>query len=141
MDKDGKLGILERSFISGPQDPDKFKRINFEKFDDAKTINVAVTGDMPPLDYIGEDGRAAGFNTAILSEIGHRLKVNINLVNIETGARAIALKSGRADVVFWFQMFSGDEKLIPDIPDGVIVSMPYYRWNRSMMIGKAAPHN
>ena len=137
MEYEGKIGLLARDFITGPAANNPAK-VKFEKFDGAETINVAVTGDMPPLDYVGNDGEPAGFNTAILSEIGRRLHININVVNIETGARAVALKSGRADAVFWFQMFEGYEnfKDQPDIPEGVIVSTPYYGWNKSVLIGK-----
>ena len=137
MEEEGKIGLLLRDSITGPKaaNPDP---VEFAKFDGAETINVAVTGDMPPLDYIDAGGKPAGFNTAMLSEIGRRLKININLVNIETGARAIALKSGRADAVFWFQVFTGYEnfKDQPDIPEGVIVTTPYYGWNKSVLIGK-----
>ncbi len=137
MEEEGKIGLLTRDFITGPAAGNPTK-VKFEKFDGAETINVAVTGDMPPIDYVGADGEPAGFNTAILSEIGRRLHVNINVVNIETGARATALKTGRVNAVFWFQMFTGYEnfKEQPDIPEGVIVSTPYYGWNKSMLIGK-----
>ena len=137
MEEEGKIGLLLRDSITGPKaaNPDP---VEFAKFDGAETINVAVTGDMPPLDYIDAGGKPAGFNTAMLSEIGRRLKININIVNIETGARAMTLKSGRADAVFWFQVFTGYEnfKNQPDIPEGVIVTTPYYGWNKSVLIGK-----
>ena len=136
MEEEGKIGLLLRDSITGPKaaNPDP---VEFAKFDGAETINVAVTGDMPPLDYIDAGGKPAGFNTAMLSEIGRRLKININPVNIETGARAMTLKSGRADAVFWFQVFTGYEnfKDQPDIPEGVIVTTPYYGWNKSVLIG------
>jgi len=137
MENEGKIGLLARDFITGPKaaNPDP---VEFAKFDGAETINVAITGDMPPIDYVDAAGKPAGFNTAILSEIGRRLKININVVNVETGSRAVALKSERVDSVFWFQLFTGYEnfKDQPDIPEGVIVSTPYYGWNKSMLIGK-----
>ena len=137
MGDDGTNGIIARDFISGPKASNP-ETVEFEKFDDAETIKIAVTGDMPPLDYVDAAGIPAGFNTAIIAEIGRRLHMNIELVNVETGARAMALKSGRADVVFWFQIFSGYESFTeqPDIPEGVIVSTPYYGWNKNMLIGK-----
>ena len=137
MEEEGKIGILARDFISGPK-ADNPEPVKFEKFDDAETITVAVTGDMPPLDYVAADGQPAGFNTAMLAEIGRRLHVNIKIVNVETGSRAMALKSGRADAVFWFQIFTGYEnfKDQPDIPEGVIVTTPYYGWNKVMFIGR-----
>ena len=132
----GEIGIIARDFITGPKAINP-PTVEFEKFDGEETITVAVTGDMPPLDYVGADGWPAGFNTAILAEIGRRLHVNIKIVNVETGSRAMILKSGRADVVFWFQIFSNYESFSkqPDIPEGVIVSTPYYGWNKTMLIG------
>ena len=134
MEREGAIGLLARDFISGPQAINP-PAVEIAKFDDAETINAAITGDQPPLDYIAEDGTPAGFNTAILAEIGRRLHVNINPVIVETASRAVSLTSGRADVVFWFQVFEGYDKQ-PDIPEGVIVSTPYYGWNKAMLIGR-----
>ena len=132
---DGALSLLLRDYVTGPK-ADTPPAVKFEHFDDAETINIAVTGDLPPIDYIAADGTPAGFNTALLAEIGRRLHVNINPVNVETGARMSALKSGRVDVVFWFQ--SNVNPSIPnlDVPEGVILSEPYYQWNEQYFIGK-----
>jgi polar amino acid transport system substrate-binding protein len=70
-------------------------------FDGAKTIKIGVTGDIPPMDFVAANGKAAGFNIALLTEIANRAQVNIELVQIETGARAMALSSGKVDAVFW----------------------------------------
>jgi polar amino acid transport system substrate-binding protein len=70
-------------------------------FDGARTIKIGVTGDLPPMDFVAADGKAAGFNIALLTEIANRAKVNFEIVQIETGARAMALSSGKVDVVFW----------------------------------------
>ena len=103
-------------------------RIEFMSFNDADTIRVAVTGDIPPVDYVGADGKAAGFNAALLAEIAKRLKLNVKLVHVNTSARSSALASGRADVVFWYHLSEYDGKNL-DIPEGVIVSEPYYDWD------------
>ena len=65
MKKDGTLMTLENKYISelGTSEPEQVK---FTEFKGAKTIRVAVTGDLPPIDYIASDGRATGYNTAIL---------------------------------------------------------------------------
>jgi ABC-type amino acid transport substrate-binding protein len=70
-------------------------------FGGAKTIKIGVTGDIPPMDFVAADGNAAGFNIALLAEIANRAQVNIELVQIETGARPMALSSGKVDAVFW----------------------------------------
>ena len=134
MRREGVIGILARDFISGPNSVNP-QAVSFENFEGAETIHVAFTGDIPPLDYVAPDGAPTGFNTAMLAEIGRRLHVNIKPVIVETDSRAMALKSGRADVVFWFQIFTGYDKQ-PDIPESVIVSSPYYIWNKTMLIGR-----
>lgn len=135
MKNNGALGMLENKYISDPN-IDTLKPIEFPKFDDAETITVAVTGDMPPIDYIAPDGTPAGYNTALLAEISRKLHVNIKLLNIDTGARAAALQSGRVDVVFWFQSNVNPDMPNLDVPEGVIVSEPYYKWNEQYFIGK-----
>ena len=134
MEEYGKIGLLARDYITGPaaQNPSAVK---FGHFNGADTITVAVTGDQPPLDYVGADGEPAGFNTAVLAEIGRRLHVNIKTVTVETGSRAAALKSGRVDVVFWIQVFEGYD-VQPDVPEGIITSTPYYGWNKAVFIGR-----
>lgn len=134
MKNNGVLAILENKYVSDA-DADDIAPVEFEKFDGAETITVAVTGDMPPIDYVAADGTPAGYNTALLSEIGKRLHVNIKIIDVETGARVSALTSGRADVVFWFQS-SIDNKFNADVPQGVILSEPYYKWNEQYFIGK-----
>ena len=61
--------------------------------------------------------------------------MNVELVNIEAGARNAALSSGRVDVVFWYETA---EKFTwnLDAPEGVILSKPYYSWNRFFHIRK-----
>ena len=136
MEREGVIGILARDYITGPAAmAGTSPAVKFEHFDGAQTITVALTGDIPPVDYAGTDGEPAGFNTAILAEIGRRLHLNIKTIMLDTVSRVPALKSGRADVVFWFQIFSGYD-VQPDVPEGVITSTPYYGWNKAMMIGK-----
>lgn len=134
MEREGVIGILARDFISGPaaQNPSPVK---FEQFDDAGSITVALTGDIPPIDYVGADGEPAGFNTAILAELGRRLHVNIKTITLDTSSRVPALKSGRAEVVFWFQVFAGYD-VQPDVAEGIITSTPYFGWNKAVFVGK-----
>lgn len=136
MKADKTLAVLQMEYVVNPG-TGPLEAVKFSKFEGADTIKVAVTGDLPPIDYVAADGTPAGFNTAILAEIGKRLKVNIELLNIESGARASALASGRADVVFWFQVRTG-EGVQPDVPSGVILSESYYDWTKYLHIRKKA---
>ena len=129
MRDDWTLSALEGMYLAraGINSP---KPVEFEKFDGAGTIRAAVTGDLPPVDFMADDGTPAGFSTAVLAEIGKRLGVNI-----ESAARSSALASGRADVVFWYEVEKGAENQ-PDIPEGVIVSETYYDWEKFIHLRK-----
>ncbi len=138
MTKDGTLAILEKGYVNN-YGLNERPAVKLEKFDDAETITVALTGDMPPIDYVDAGGDPAGYNVAVLAEIGRRLHVNIKTIQVETGARLAALTSGRADAVFWFRenLGAGKHQYLPlERPEGVIISDPYYAWNEYYAIGK-----
>lgn len=99
-----------------------------EVFPGARTIKVAVTGDRPPMDYVSAGGEPVGFNTALISEIGKRLGINIEFVTVDCGARGIALATGVCDIVFWmeigdFENWEGAD--LEDQPENTIVTKPY----------------
>ena len=122
MKADGTLYALEETYLKDLSiEPESAK---FETFDGAETIKVAVTGDLPPIDYVAADGTPAGFNTALLAEIGKRLKINIELINIESSARTISLTSRVADVIFWY--LYGENYVVTDMENGIQLSDPYY---------------
>ena len=135
MKVDGALTILRAKYIDQPgfDDPEPVKFDKFKNID--KTIRVAVTGDLPPIDFIAADGTPAGFNTAVLAELASRMKVNIELVNIESGARAAALASKRVDVVFWFEYYK-DYEVQVDVPEGIVLSEEYYTWKQDLLLRK-----
>ena len=98
MESEGVLAALEATLNAAGEEP---VSAEMEKIEGADIIRVGVTGDLPPFDFISEAGVPAGYNTAILAEIGKRIRKNIELVNIDAGGRALALSSGMVDVVFW----------------------------------------
>ena len=95
------MDALKKTYIDDVIAGNDPEAVAFQQFDDADTIRVAVTGDRPPMDYIASDGVPMGFNTALIAEIASRLHKNIELVNVDSGARAFALASGSVDIVFW----------------------------------------
>lgn len=128
MQADGTLNRLTKEYITDISTETDPPAVDFPVFPNAETIKVAVTGDLPPLDFVSADGKPAGFNTAVLAEIGNRMLKNIELVNIESGARAAALSSKQADVVFW--AIVPVSEIIPsdsDKPEGVILTDPYFK--------------
>ena len=116
MQEDGTLDKLIKEHITDVIDGKEPKKVEFEDKGD-ETIKVAVTGDLPPMDYVTADGSFAGFNTAILAEIGKRLNKKIELKQIDSAARAICLSSNEADVVFWTRVGTGkpDEERMKEI--------------------------
>ena len=131
MKADGSLDKLINDYITNVdkgQAPPKVEPPNIEG---AETIKVGVTGDLPPLDLILPDNSPAGFNTAMFSEIAKRLNKNIELVQIESGARATALSSKLIDVVFWVIVPLGNDGIPADIdkPEGLELSNSYFQDN------------
>lgn len=133
MNDDGTLTAFREKYIYSfdiSAEP-----VKFMKFDGAQTIWIAVTGDWPPIDYVDEAGNPLGFNIALLAEIGRRLEINIEIIYVNSGARASALASKRADVVFCFRIYNWDGTQ-PDLPDGIITSGSYFDWTKYFHIRK-----
>jgi len=137
MQNDGTLDRLTKEYITDISTDREPPAIELPHFDSAPTLKVAVTGDLPPLDYVGADGKPAGFNTAVLAEVGNRLLRNIELIDVDSGARAAALTSKQVDVVFW--AIVPVSEIIPkdsDKPAGVALTEPYFKDKTVHMIFK-----
>ena len=126
MKNDGALDNLIKTYITDLEsDP---PTVDIAKIDGADTIKVGVTGDLPPLDLVLANGKPAGFNTAVLSEISKRINKNIELIQIDSAARAAALTSKQVDVVFWIVVPQDDKRPADmDKPAGVSVTTSYYQ--------------
>ncbi len=131
MKADGSLDKLINDYITNLEKGQTPPKVELTKIDGADTIKVGVTGDLPPLDLVLPDNSPAGFNTAMLAEISKRLGKNIEVIQIETGARAAALSSKVIDVVFWVIVPLGNDGIPADIdkPEGLELSTPYFQDN------------
>ena len=128
MQSDGTLDRLTKEYITDISAENEPLAVDLPNFDGADTIKVAVTGDLPPLDFVSANNLPAGFNTAVLAEIANRISKNIEIVQIDSGARAAALTSKQVDVVFW--AIVPVSEIIPsdsDKPSGIILTDPYYK--------------
>ena len=114
MKADGTLDELTAAVLNSSTE---MTAAEITKIDGAETIKMAVTGDLPPMDYIDEAGIPTGFNTAVLAEISKRIGKNIELVSIDAGARSSALASGAVDVVFWSRIGSPREGFFDSLPE------------------------
>ena len=103
MKADGTLERLVKEQIDNLIDGGESMPIALPKIDGVETVKVAVTGSLPPMDYVAADGTPAGFNTAVLAEIGTRIGRNIEIVVVDSLGRAAALASGTVDAVFWIR--------------------------------------
>ena len=125
--EDGTLAALVENELKAYINSDPTPK-DLPHFDGAKTYKIGVTGDLPPMDFVAPNGKAAGFNIALLTEIANRAQINIETIQIETGARAMALSSGKVDAVFWTKRSTcdvcnstGAEKI-----DGTLVTESYF---------------
>ena len=128
MKNDGTLEDLINRYIKS-ENNDTPVAVAMPHFDGAEIVKVGVTGDLPPLDFVNADGTPAGFNTAVLSEISKCINKNIELIVIESDARAAALVSGRVDVIFWVVTPEGVSPYPTnsDTPAGVALTQAYYQ--------------
>lgn len=128
MKSDGTLESITKTYITdltGVEDP---PAVALETYSDAQPLKIGVTGDLPPLDLVLANGEIAGFNTAMLAELGRRLHRNIQIVQIDSASRAAALTSNQIDISFWAVVPVGDNMPMDiDKPEGVEFSEPYFR--------------
>ena len=99
--QDGTLQKLVEEHIDAAIAGKDIARVEMPVFDGAEVIRVAVTGDLPPMDYTAADDTPAGFNTALLAEISRRIGKNIELVPANNLSRSVMLGNNQVDVVFW----------------------------------------
>ena len=110
MKEDGTLDALRASVMD-------LDRVEIKTIENAETIRVGITGDLPPIDYVDEEGVPAGYNTAVLAEISRRTGKNIELVSIDSGARSLALSQGIVDVIFWSRINTPDQSIFDSLPE------------------------
>jgi len=100
LQENGTLKRLEDEWVTNLSTASGPVSKEIPKLAGAKTVYVGVCGDIVPLDFIAADGRPAGYNVALMNEIGKLLNTNFVFVSIETQAKYAALNSKKIDVVF-----------------------------------------
>ena len=138
MKADGTLDSLIENELKAYIESDPLAKA-LPHFDGARTIKIGVTGDLPPMDFVAANGKAAGFNIALLTEIANRAQVNFELVQIETVARAMALSSGKVDAVFWTRSVTCKEfnKTFAENIEGTLVTESYFVEQQAFVIPKS----
>ena len=109
------------AYATGTDDPEA---VEIPVIEGADTVRIAITGDVPPMDLVTADGKAAGFNVALLAELSKLMNVNFELVSMDTAARTLSLASDKVDAIFWTLEYSADPGA--DLPDTLAATEPYY---------------
>ena len=126
------IDYIIKSYIIYLNPNDEVPVTDMPKIDGADTIRVGVTGDLPPLDLIKEDGTPAGFSTRILEEISRWIGKNIEIVKINGDERATALTSKKIDIAFWVTVpteeleKAGSVPKSVDLPADLAATSPFY---------------
>ncbi len=142
MEADGTLDALKQRYIDDVIAGIEPEAVASERFDGTETFKVALTGDRPPMDYFSPAGEAIGFNTALVSEVGKRLGINVEFISVDTAARAVSLASGECDAVFWMEAgdFGGWEKAdVEDQPDNTVATIPYLEGALTLVVLSTSP--
>lgn len=100
LQENGSLKRLEDQWVTNLPVNNELSNGELPEIAGARTVNVGVCGDYIPLDYIAANGRPAGYNVALLTEMGKLLKINFKFVSVETQARFTALSSKKIDLIF-----------------------------------------
>jgi ABC-type amino acid transport substrate-binding protein len=136
LQENGTLKALEEKWITNFPAKDEPAANEIPKIENAKTIYVGISGDLVPLDYISANGRPAGFNVALLTEISKIININFEFVSIESQSRFTALKSKKIDLIFChFQ--SSNTNLFDELKSNNWISTkPYFNYKGGSFIVK-----
>ena len=142
MRADGTMDKLMDQYIDRCIAGEEPAAVQPETFDQAGTLKVALTGDIPPMDYFSAEGLPVGFNTALVSEVGRRLKMNIEFISVNSGARAASLASRESDIVFWTEAanyYNWGEADREDQPDLSVITDIYLHAEIRLVVLKTFP--
>ncbi|MCR5324612.1 MAG: transporter substrate-binding domain-containing protein [Lachnospiraceae bacterium] len=107
---DGKIEELSKQYIYEAEKAEKFTGKNMmvssaaykQAFAENKTLTVGITGAVPPVELLDEDGDPYGFCVAFMDEIGLQLGRNVEFVVLDNETIFSSLMSGRIDAVFCY---------------------------------------
>lgn len=97
LESDGTLTALQVAYVDADVPLDLYEKEGASR---KKTLYVGVTGTVPPLDRLDEDGVPCGFSVAFLEELERRTGYQFETVVIAPEAAFTVLNSGKVDLLF-----------------------------------------
>ncbi len=91
-------------------------------------LRVGTDASYPPFEYVEDDGHIVGFDADLVSEIGRRLGVQVELVNISYDSLYDALITARVD------MLASALVPIPQMEEKVSYSVPYFNAGQHLVV-------
>jgi ABC-type amino acid transport substrate-binding protein len=137
LERKGVLQELQEEWIVSLPANKEIKAKEIPKIPGARTVYIGVCGDLAPMDYITADGHPAGYNVALLTEIGKLSKINFEFVPLESQARLAALRSKKIDVIF-IHLDSRSNSLLANEfnKNDWILTSPYFSFTGSSFVAK-----
>lgn len=96
-------------------------------------LRVGTDASYPPFEYVEGDGRIVGFDADVVSEIGQRLGVQVELVNISYDSLYDALITARVDLL------ASALVPIPSMEEKVSYSVPYFNAGQHLVVPIGSP--
>lgn len=133
MKSDGSLNEIIQKYIYSAWDfeTDEGKEKRFYASDmrsssGKNTIYVGITGAVPPLNMLDEDGKPYGFCVALMDEIGMRLGRGIEFVILDNETAFTSLMKGKVDLIFSY----GTGMITTENKKNYIMTDGYYPMSR-----------
>lgn len=84
------------------------------------TLRVSHDTNLAPMEYLGADGKAVGFDLELMLQIGQLLDYKIEFIPVDSSGVVSMLQSGRVDVAVGALAVTEERKAVVDFSD------PYY---------------
>ena len=97
LEEDGTLKALTVAYVDADEPLDFYEK---KASSGNRTLYVGVTGTVPPLDRLDENGVPCGFSVAFLAELEKRTGYRFETVVIEPKDSFTLLNSGKVDLLF-----------------------------------------
>ncbi|MGH4117567.1 transporter substrate-binding domain-containing protein [Clostridium sp.] len=111
------LGLLLVSMLVGCK---KDNKTTYDSIMEKKEMTYTMSGQYPPFNFIGEDGKPAGFDIDIASAIADKMGVKANPVTTDWDGIVASLIAKRSDLII------GSMGVTPDRQKKVNFTEPYY---------------